>query len=233
MQKKKNTPYQEAKQKLAGLLQLVAKKHSLAKVFLDFMEMFALAISNRIDTAQFERREARYLDIVRAYDKEELDTFAEAMAILVLGLQAVAKTGRMQDMLGELYVEIGMNDSYKAQVFTPQHLADLMGHLILADTESQEGANLSLYDGTVGSGALVLGYVNALIDREICHFTRVTVEAVDIDPVCVHMAYIQLSLYGIAAKVKHGNTITVETFDTWYTPMYILRGCGFRGEKAE
>jgi len=44
----------------------------------------------------------------------------------------------------------------------------------------------------------------------------------DLDIHCVLMAYIQLSLYGIPAVVLHGNTITTEEFDRWYTPIYIL-----------
>ena len=42
--------------------------------------------------------------------------------------------------------------------------------------------------------------------------------AQDIDIRCVWMAYIQLSLYGIPAMVIHGNTLTMEEWDRWYTP---------------
>lgn len=238
---KKTITYQEAKKRLAGLLLRVGKKHSIAKVFLDCMEMNAIAISSRVDKANYQRREARYLDIVRAYDKDEIDAFCEAMAMIVLGLQAAAETGQLRDMLGELYGELGMNDNYKAQMFTPQDVANLMGHLTYQNDnpqaggrpegshsadEHQESKSVSLYDGTVGSGVLVLGFINALMDQGIRYHGHVVVEAMDIDPVCVHMCYIQFSLYGIAAKVLHGNTLLVETFDTWYTPMYILRGYG-------
>ena len=36
------------------------------------------------------------------------------------------------------------------------------------------------------------------------------------------MAYLNLSLYGIPAVVIRGNTITVEEYDRWYTPTYLL-----------
>jgi hypothetical protein len=37
--------------------------------------------------------------------------------------------------------------------------------------------------------------------------------ATDISAICFHMAFIQLHLYGVAAKVVHGNSLTLETFD--------------------
>jgi hypothetical protein len=36
------------------------------------------------------------------------------------------------------------------------------------------------------------------------------------------MAYIQLSLYGIPAMVIHGNTLTMEEWDRWYTPCALV-----------
>ena len=37
-----------------------------------------------------------------------------------------------------------------------------------------------------------------------------------------YMAYIQLSLYGIPAMVIHGNTLTMEEWDRWYTPCALV-----------
>jgi len=42
------------------------------------------------------------------------------------------------------------------------------------------------------------------------------------------MAYVQLSLYGIPAVVIHGNTLTLDEWSHWYTPLYILHGWGMR-----
>lgn len=46
--------------------------------------------------------------------------------------------------------------------------------------------------------------------------------AQDIDIRRVWMAYIQLSLYGIPAMVIHGNTLTMEEWDRWYTPCALV-----------
>nr|AVI43800.1 hypothetical protein [Klebsiella pneumoniae] len=45
---------------------------------------------------------------------------------------------------------------------------------------------------------------------------------IDIDPVAADMAFIQLSLLGIAAEVVTGNTLTMQYRRVRYTPVYYL-----------
>ena len=46
------------------------------------------------------------------------------------------------------------------------------------------------------------------------------------------MCYLQLALYGIPAVVVHGNSLTLEEWSRWYTPVYILEGWGWRSRRA-
>jgi hypothetical protein len=48
------------------------------------------------------------------------------------------------------------------------------------------------------------------------------VSCIDSDPVAANMAFIQLSLLGIAAEVFTGNTLTREFNRVRYTPVYYL-----------
>ena len=43
----------------------LSQRHSRHQVFRDWVEMSAISIANAVDKAQFEQREARYLDIVK------------------------------------------------------------------------------------------------------------------------------------------------------------------------
>ena len=45
--------------------------------------------------------------------------------------------------------------------------------------------------------------------------------AADLDARCVHMAYLNLSLYCIPAVIVQGNTINLKEYDRWYTPAYL------------
>ncbi len=42
------------------------------------------------------------------------------------------------------------------------------------------------------------------------------------------MTYIQCALYGIPAVVIHGNSLSLEEWSHWYTPVYIFDGWRFR-----
>ena len=50
----------------------------------------------------------------------------------------------------------------------------------------------------------------------------ILVEAADIDLVCSCMTYIQLSIMGASAIVYHQNSLSKETYDTFYTLNYVL-----------
>lgn len=45
----------------------------------------------------------------------------------------------------------------------------------------------------------------------------------DIDIRCIHMTYLQLSLAGVPAIVKHQNALTREFWEAWYTPAYLFQ----------
>jgi hypothetical protein len=71
---------------------------------------------------------------------------------------------------------------------------------------------------------LILGFAKALLDRKINYNTQLIVTATDVDLKCVHMCFVQLSLYGIPAVVIHGNSITLQDYSHWFTPFYITGG---------
>jgi hypothetical protein len=56
-------------------IQKLSMRHQTWKVFSDFCEMSAIAISNSVDKVNKNKRETRYLDIVKQYEKEEIDLF--------------------------------------------------------------------------------------------------------------------------------------------------------------
>lgn len=49
------------------------------------------------------------------------------------------------------------------------------------------------------------------------------VDCSDIDLRCVHMAYLQLSLAGVPAIVKHQDSLTRKLYSVWRTPAFVMR----------
>lgn len=68
-----------------------------------------------------------------------------------------------------------------------------------------------------------LGALNVLKSYGINYTRNCFIECSDIDLRCVHMAYLQLSLAGVPAIIKHQNTLTLETWSVWKTPAFIFQ----------
>lgn len=129
-----------------------------------------------------------------------------------------------RDVLGEIFRELKLYEQGAGQVFTPQHSADLAGELafdekLIRDEIARQGF-VTIIENCCGSGALVLGSLNTLLEMNInpCRFAFV--RASDIDERCIKMAFIQLSLYCIPAVIERRNAVTAEIFgEPLKTPM--------------
>ena len=212
-------------QELIKEIQKLAYKHPAYQIFQDWLEISAIAISNAVDKGNFEEREKRYLELINQYSKEEQNALVGLLATLTMTLNDVVERKGPSDVLGEVFHGLELHNKYKGQFFTPNHICEFMGQAIIAgDTEKliSDTGFVSVCEPCVGSGGLVIGFASAMEKNNYNYQTEMCVTAVDIDIKCVHMAYLQLSLYGIPAKIIHGNSLTGEEWSVWYTPSYIF-----------
>lgn len=216
-------------QMIKTILQL-GEKHSTWQVFEDFLTLSAISISNSVDSFQFEKREDEYLKIIKKYDKSEAELFPKLFAMLVMELEKNAAYPK--DILGELFHKLGLHNKYKGQFFTPNYIANLMGKMSLSEQNNilENKEFITVCEPCTGSGTLVLGFANAMAENKLDFQRKMIVTATDIDIKCVYMSYIQFSLYGIPAVVVHGNSLTVEEWSHWFTPIYIMHGWQFKKE---
>jgi len=219
-------PYRE---KILKTIQQLGAAHSPWKVFTDFVELGALAIANSIEqnTDIFKKRETQYLEIHNKYKTDEQKLFPEMLADLVEALQyELTWSNAPVDVLGVLFHELELHNKYTGQFFTPQGVCDMMGAISFETGKNNitEKGYLSLCEPCCGSGAMLFGFAKAMLDSDLNYCTQLVVSATDIDLKCVHMCYLQLSLYGIPAVVTHGNTLTLEEWSHWITPVYFIHG---------
>jgi len=207
------------------LLQANAYRHRPHEVFRDFCEMCALAFSNVVDLAQYAKREARYLDIVKRYTPEEARRFPAMREAVVNSLEC-----GFSDTLGQLFMALELGNHWKGQFFTPYDVALMMAKMTVGDVGAQveQQGFITINEPAAGAGAMVIACAHAIHDQGINYQRAIHVTATDVDATAVHMAYIQFSLLHIPAIVVHGNSLTVEEWEHWKTPAHIL---GFWGSK--
>lgn len=212
-------------------IQDIGYRHSSWQVFQDFIAVSAISISNTVDWCNAPKRESEYMEIIQRYNEEERLKLAQTLKLLITEMTIEAEKGGPYDILGSVFHGLGLHNKYKGQFFTPFHVCHFMGEISLGDSiadGAEEKDYISVCEPCVGSGGLVLGFAAAMQGRKMDYQRKLCVTACDIDIKCVHMAYLQLGLYGIPAKIIHGNSLTGEVWSEWYTPMYMIHGWVFK-----
>lgn len=205
----------------------ISSRYAPWQIYTDFLEAAAIAISNAVDKSKWEQREQRYLEIVKKYKPEDFEAFPGLLAELTEIMERSVQQGEYPDYMGHLFHEMGFHNKQKGQFFTPQPVSDMMALMSVGKVEEkllEEKGYISAYDCAAGSGSMLLGVAKAMLTQGYNPTQQLLVIAEDIDTRCVHMAYIQLSLYGIPAIVVNCNSLTREEYDRFYTPAYIWGG---------
>lgn len=240
------------KERLSFLLQAVVRNSGRSRAFEHFLIMLATAVSNRFskDSASAGEREARYLEVIHKYKREDVNRFVEAATELIMALEdcigqkclrvnspVLSEIGfeaqfpikgtkpHFGDVLGEIFNEMHLNERHGGQIFTPNFAADIMANVTLTDdfisSEVKRNGFIVIQEDCCGSGVITLNALNRLIELGVNPQRQSLVVANDIDERCVLMTYIQLSFYGIPAVVIQKDAATgTEISPPWYTPMF-------------
>ncbi len=206
-------------------IQKLTYGHTTWDIFQDWLEMSAILISNTVDWGQQKKCEERYMEIVKKYSKEEMEQFTKMLDLLIEEMTRQTEISGPCDILGEVFHGLELHNKYHGQFFTPFHICECMGRMVLDDSLHKtidDRGYVSLCEPCVGAGGMVIGFANAMQQEKMNYQQQLCVTACDIDLKCVHMAYLQLSLYGIPAVIIHGNSLTLEEWSRWYTPAYMI-----------
>jgi type I restriction-modification system DNA methylase subunit len=209
------------KKNILSILKDNCYRHDNYRIFRDWVELMAIALSNRYNTPDRDQREAQYMETIGRYETKEIDNFCKAFAQLVLLFE---KEG-FNDWLGQIFMELELGNERAGQFFTPYCLSQMMASMTLQDPQSVIDANgeITISEPAIGSGGMVIAAAEHLKNKGINYSQYATFTGVDVDDRCVHMSYIQLSLLNIPAVIIHGNTLTLEERSHWYTGAYLDR----------
>jgi type I restriction-modification system DNA methylase subunit len=205
--------YNEAKKAFIKGINTLARTHSTYTVFKDFCECAAIALYQPF--GRNENLEKTYLSTIGKYSKEEAHMISELLSYVVFGLSS-----RFGDFLGECYMELSISNKNNGQFFTPYYISKFMSQL--AGESNKDKLIETMSEPCVGSGGFVIARAEYLMEQNINYQKVLKVQATDIDRICFYMSYIHFTLLHIPVELVWGNTLTLEIFDVWYTPAYLM-----------
>lgn len=209
---------------------LLGYKWDYWTLWTDFIEMMAISISNAVDLRRKDEREKRFEDISKKYTVEEMNIYKQMYADLIVDLEMDPR-----DVLGEIFMELGLSDKWKGQFFTPHGLSRVMTRITLSKEKIErcieDKGFITINENACGGGASLIASFNHIRQLGFNPQEILLIDASDIDRKACYMTYIQLSLLGANAVVRQRDGLAAnskEDTSTWYTPFYILNGWKFR-----
>lgn len=181
--------------KIITSIQLMTGKYGVYDIFSDWVEMMALAFWNQVQFSQ--KREDRYKDIIKKYEKKEQSRLIELFAWLTEWADQ-----EMTDMLGYIYMHLDISSKHHGQFFTPYHICRMMAKMQKYKEEPYE-----VNEPTCGAGGNIIALAESMKDQGINYQRYLMAVCQDIDIKAVYMAYVQMNLYGIPAICFQSDTL--------------------------
>lgn len=131
-----------------------------------------------------------------------------------------------QDLLGDVYMRLGISNKKTGQFFTPYHLAEAMARLNL-DRQMVEDAvrdrgYITVNEPAAGGGANVIGCAHVLHDWGINYQTQAWFVCQELSELTALTCYVQMSILGMAGVVQVGDTLKMDFRHSLYTPMCVM-----------
>lgn len=210
--------------------------HNANDLFRDAVHMAYCALvkpTERTEEAR-EAREASYMDTVRRYtrgrsEEEEprgyrivRECMPETLSML---MRDTAQHGP-RDFLGMVAGLLGTLNASMGQFFTPEHLCDLISGITISDQAIRKAiarkGHMTVMEPACGGGGMVLSLAKRMRELGFKPEKALFVTAVDLNPLAYKMAYVQLAVNGIPARVLHQDALDpgAEPYDKAVTAAY-------------
>ena len=203
------------------------RSRSISTVFNDFLTLSYCSLAQTVYRS--DNLEQRYLNIIKTYTKKQAEEFSKLLAFLVLGLEQES-----QDFLGQVYMSLNLGSQANGQYFTPYSVCKFMAEINFTEIETiQNNQLITLSEPCCGSGGIIIAFAETLKEQGYNYQHQLFVEAIDIDETCFKMAYIQLSILGIPARVMLGDTLAWKFQKVLYTPLYFVNGFEYKLKRQQ
>ena len=205
----------------------VSSAHDPKQVFCDACRMFCLSLRGvvTLDPKEKDAIETEYASYVKKYGDKAVQKVAEMFAIVVEALEY-----RREDFLGRVYERLNATVKSFGQFLTPDSVARFMARITFGDKPKSDEI-VKLNDSACGAGALLIEGAEAFMDAGGKQ-ANLLIYAEDLDPTSCNIVYVQLTLLGYAAIVRHMNTLSMKVIDgPWYTIGFFAHAFPMRRSK--
>lgn len=192
-------------------------------IFQDFLKVSSISLSSVI--LKDKNSEAEYYNILNKYKHPE--KLAELLTLTLFALEE-----KHQDFLGTVYMKTNSGNKRSGQFFTPYHVSQFMSEITFEKDAMQEIIDkegfVKVSEPCCGAGGMIIAFAETMLKYGINPQKHMIFQGVDIDINCCYMTFIQTSLLGLTGEIIHGNTLSLEAWNRFITPMTILNLSNFR-----
>lgn len=192
-------------------------------IFQDFLTLSTISLDNVI--LKDKDLENQYLEIIEQYKKPE--KLSELLTITILALEE-----KTQDFLGNVYMNGDFGNKKSGQFFTPYHVSQMMSEVVFDENTVkqtiEEQGFIKVSEPCCGAGGMILAFAETMLKHNINPQQYMIFQGIDIDKNCCRMSFIQTSLMGLTGEIVHGDTITLNCWQKFVTPMTLLHMNNYR-----
>jgi len=197
----------------------------------NFLTMTACALQGQAfaqDTPHWIENERKYHAVVDQYRntskglKTVRENFPNALGLLTEGSHIPES-----DILGRIHMQFAGEKSF-GQHFTPYSIARLMAGMNMGDLSPENIAKANNGQGFVtigdmasGAGVMAIAAIDQFREQGLDPTTALRVYLQDLDPRAAEMAFINMALRGVPARVAVGNSLAGEENHVWVTPAFV------------
>lgn len=132
-----------------------------------------------------------------------------------------------RDLLGSLYMKLGLGSKETGQFFTPYHISKMTADIAIQDAARirdaiKERGYATVNDPAAGGGANLIAFANACREMGINYQQQVLFIAQELSELTALTCYVQLSLLGCAGAVYIGDSLKGSFRTMLTTPAFTL-----------
>ena len=162
--------------------------------------------------------EDQYMAVVK---RNAVEDVRKMPALLTITALAVQEGGC--DFLGQVVADLELINDHMGQFFTPYDVSRMLAEMTLQDAGEliREKGFITLQEPASGAGGMGIAAADVIEKLGFDIGTYLYVDATDISQMCFKMTYLQVSLRGVPATIRRGNTLSDEMFDHAHTPAFL------------